>query len=344
VSDRLRWPSVILAILIFSLACGGSQAGNGATTQTIHTLRISWPFPSGHTADLGIRYFITQIQDNKAANLTITSYPAAQLYDDTTTVPAVVNGTVDVGLNSAGRLTQFAGAADVFDIPFEFKDTPSVDKALRSGVTDELNSVLDKHGIHIIGWLFAGPIDTIGTRGKQVKVIGDLKGQKFRTYSTISTDWIQSLGASSQVVASTEVYLDLQTGTLDGVFSNVPNGVLAYKWYEVLKYLTIVPGAATTVFPIEINMKTWTALTVAQRAALEQAAIAAENYDLGVVQQVVAAWPATLKRLAPSVQVYTIPDSELPNWKSTSQNVMTAYLNESGDLGKKVLATIQASQ
>ena len=70
---------------------------------------------------------------------------------------------------------------------------------------------------------------------KPVKSIEDCKGLKIRSPGGHQTHYIKSLGAEPVFMPLGDVYLALETGTIDGLVT-CPPLVLAFKLYEVAKY------------------------------------------------------------------------------------------------------------
>ena len=98
------WTTLSALLLVFA-GSGGATAQEApyAQQQTVTTLRVAWAYPPGHVADLAMKYWIDQVEKNKAANLKVISYPNAQLYDDAL-APA------GIGINQFSILATLAGA------------------------------------------------------------------------------------------------------------------------------------------------------------------------------------------------------------------------------------------
>ena len=70
---------------------------------------------------------------------------------------------------------------------------------------------------------------------KPVKSLDDLKGLKIRSPGGMQTMYIKALGAEPVFMPLGDVYLAMETGTIDGLVT-CPPLVLAFKLYEVAKY------------------------------------------------------------------------------------------------------------
>jgi len=90
---------------------------------------------------------------------------------------------------------------------------------------------------------------------KPVKTIEDCKGLKIRTPGGHQTHYIKSLGAEPVFMPLGDVYLALETGTIDGLVT-CPPLVLAFKLYEVAKYGVVATFGCVSEGVI-MNQKSW---------------------------------------------------------------------------------------
>jgi len=90
---------------------------------------------------------------------------------------------------------------------------------------------------------------------KPVRSVEDCKGLKIRAPGGHQTNYIKSLGAEPVFMPLGDVYLALETGTIDGLVT-CPPLVLAYKLYEVAKHCVIATFGCVSEGVI-VNQKTW---------------------------------------------------------------------------------------
>ena len=121
--------------------------------------------------------------------------------------------------------------------------------------------------------------------------------------------------------------------------------MLPYKLYEVTKYYTVIPNATLTMWALEINTKTWHALTKAQQDAINRATLATHKFQFAEITKQLAAGPATLKAAAPQFGCQsTVAAGDLANWEKAAHVVREAFAKDVGPTGDRVLAEIDASQ
>lgn len=90
---------------------------------------------------------------------------------------------------------------------------------------------------------------------KPVKTVDDCKGLKIRTPGGHQTNYIKALGAEPVFMPLGDVYLSLETGTIDGLVT-CPPLVLAFKLHEVAKYGVVATFGCVSEGVI-MNQKSW---------------------------------------------------------------------------------------
>ncbi|MCB2185345.1 MAG: TRAP transporter substrate-binding protein [Deltaproteobacteria bacterium] len=90
---------------------------------------------------------------------------------------------------------------------------------------------------------------------KPVHSMADLKGMKIRSPGGLQTNYIKALGAEPVFMPLGEVYMAMETGTIDGIVTCSPL-VLAFKLYEVAKYGVVATFGCVTE-GVVMNQKSW---------------------------------------------------------------------------------------
>jgi len=113
---------------------------------------------------------------------------------------------------------------------------------------------------------------------RNVRTPADLKGLKLRMPG--SKEWLflgQALGGEPTPLAFNEVYLALQTGTIDGQDNPLPTNEKA-KFYEVTKQIVMTDHMIDTVF-IAVSNILWDKLNPTQKEKMREAARAASEFN-----------------------------------------------------------------
>ncbi len=102
---------------------------------------------------------------------------------------------------------------------------------------------------------------------KPVSKMSDLKGMKLRSPGGHQTNYIKSLGAEPVFMPLGDVYLAVETGTVDGIVT-CPPLILAYKLYEVVKNATVLTFGCVSEGTV-MNMNTWNRLPEDQKKVID---------------------------------------------------------------------------
>jgi len=102
---------------------------------------------------------------------------------------------------------------------------------------------------------------------KPVSKMADLKGMKLRSPGGHQTNYIKSLGAEPVFMPLGDVYLAMETGTVDGIVT-CPPLILAFKLHEVAKHATVLTFGCVSEGTV-MNMNTWNKLTADQKKIVD---------------------------------------------------------------------------
>jgi TRAP-type C4-dicarboxylate transport system substrate-binding protein len=131
-----------------------------------------------------------------------------------------------------------------------------------------------KANIIILGTLLYTPNNVVVST-KPITRIEDFQGKKMRGWGKPLTLILQAWGGAGVVMSSGDVYMAMDRGTIDGVFSGMTSA-LSRKWYEVAKHVSIIRGFLPSPFNLGVNLDTWKKLHPDQKRAMIRAAHTAE--------------------------------------------------------------------
>ena len=147
---------------------------------------------------------------------------------------------------------------------------------------------IPEYGLLTAGYLFQSPDHYracyLGTRqvnlrtARDVQTPADLAGIKLRMPS--SDAWLflgQALGANPTPLPFGEVYLGLQSGTIDAQDNPLPS-VEAAKFYEVTQQIVMTSHLVDGI-NVAVNNETWDQLTDEEKAAMTEAAVASCDWN-----------------------------------------------------------------
>ena len=316
------------AMALTVAGCGG---GDKKAEEKV-TLKMATALPSSHPLVKAMDVLKDKANEKSNGSVTIKIYPAGQLYNDKNMHDAIISGGIDMGLNTVGRWATIVPAMDIFDVPFIFPSYEKVDKAIDSGLGEKLGNELMKKGVRPLIWADYGFVQYANNK-KLVKTPADFDGLKIRGYSKYSAETIKAMGASSVTMGSSEVYMGIQRGTIDGQTSGT-TAMRDRKMYEVHKYLTLTNHASPE-FIVAINEKSYSKLNANQKKALDAAAI--EVRDMIRANAKAEDLKALADLKAKGMEVYEVPENELQAWRDATKPVWDLFIKENGKFGQELI-------
>ena len=316
------------AMALTVAGCGG---GDKKADQKV-TLKMATALPSSHPLVKAMDTLKAKANEKSKGSVTIQIYPAGQLYNDKNMNDAIISGGIDMGLNTVGRWATIVPAMDIFDVPFIFPSYEKVDKAIDSGLGEKLGAELLRKGVRPLIWADYGFVQYANNK-KLVKTPADFDGLKIRGYSKYSAETIKAMGASSVTMGSSEVYMGIQRGTIDGQTSGT-TAMRDRKMYEVHKYLTVTNHASPE-FIVAINEKSYSKLNADQKKALDAAAL--EVRDMIRANAKAEDLKALADLKAKGMEVYEVPENELQAWRDATKPVWDLFIKENGKFGQELI-------
>ncbi len=93
--------------------------------------------------------------------------------------------------------------------------------ALLGGALIAIAYLFQKKSVKTVFWMDYGYIQFFNNKRPLTKP-DDFKGLKMRTFSKGDADTLRALGAAPTVMSSSEMYMALQRGTVDGATTGMP--------------------------------------------------------------------------------------------------------------------------
>lgn len=140
------------------------------------------------------------------------------------------------------------------------------------------SEISQKFGFHTLGEAYLGTRELDLRFTRPIMTPADLAGVKLRMPPAPA--WIflgKALGANPTPLAFSELYLGLQTGTIDGQDNPLPTDKAA-KFYEVTKQIVMTNHLVDGII-IMTNNQTWNSLNPEQQKVMQEAALQLIKYN-----------------------------------------------------------------
>ncbi|MCS7102071.1 MAG: TRAP transporter substrate-binding protein [Burkholderiaceae bacterium] len=317
-----------------SIAAALTLAAATATAQTKLTL--------GHGAAIGnprheaAVAFANAVKQKSGGKLEVQVAPAAQLGDDAAMITALRSGTLDMSVNSQGATSAVVPEYAAFGMPFLFSTPAQAFRLLDGPLGKELAEKSAQKGLIVLGYWDNG-IRHLSNSKKPVLSPADLKGLKIRTPpDPVTIDIMGALGAETQQIKFSELYVALQQGVVDGQENPLAN-IDASKLYEVQKFISLT-GHKFEMNPFLMSKRTWDRLSEAERKIIQEAAAEATALQRRLMQEADARLVGELK--GKGVRIDSVDQGQ---FQKATQSVIVKWSNGPiGDYVKKVVAAAQA--
>ncbi|WP_280564435.1 TRAP transporter substrate-binding protein [Chromohalobacter sp. 48-RD10] len=256
-----------VALTLGMTLAGGAQAvdlrfGHGGTEDTAY--------------QLGAERFKELVEDKTDGDVSVTILGNSVLGHETEMFEQQMAGALDMSIINPGLITDFSQTANVFSIPFMYRDEAHWRHVLDGEVgRDIADRIEDDTGVKVLAFFGGGKRQIVSTR--PLESLDDLKGMKLRTNPTepLIAAW-KALGTEPTVMAWKEIYTGLQLGAIDGLLNEA-------EWIERMRFHEVAPHIGLsehdiTVRLLTLSQMTWERLDDSQRDAVMAAAKESASY------------------------------------------------------------------
>ena len=323
---RFKW-------LAITLATGALCAAQAVMAQTPIKLTLAHAVAPTNPRAIAALKFADLVKDKSSGRITIQVAGAAMLGDDLTMLSALRTGTLDMSMNSQGPVSTVLPELSALGLPYVFSTQQKAWELLDGPIGDELAKKLEPKNLILLSWMDNG-IRQITNNKRPITKPDDLKGIKLRTPPDPSTvDMFQAMGASTQQINFSELYIAIQTGVVDGQENPLAN-IHAGKLHEVQKFISITNHKYEST-PFIMSSITWGKLSADDRKLIKEAAKEATKLQRDLMAEADVKLMAEYKAM-PSLQI-NFPDQAA--FKAATLKVWDAWEQKPfGDFVKKLRA------
>lgn len=294
---RLTLLSVLLASMLLLLAaCGGGEetanTNEGSSSSTEGEV-VKWKM--GHLSDENHIWhktalqFAEDVKEKTNGQIEITIYPNNSLGGETDTINAIQAGTADMVI-SGETLQNWAPKAALMAVPYAFRDLDHVKSVVEGELGKEIEAEInEKAQLTPLYYHTRAPRNL--TSSKPITSIADLEGFTMRVPNVpLFLDAWSAAGAKPQVMDFNEVFTGIQQGVIEGQ-ENPVDLIQSGGLYEIQDYVNRTEHVYSWIYVL-VGNKQWESITEEQRAAVLEAAQAAQEYgeqlyneEIGSIEQ-----------------------------------------------------------
>ena len=274
-SAQFRRPLLILGALALALPL----LGQPALGQEQKTIRISTPSVPEEWNALMLDMFKVWLEKSAPGQFDVEIHLNATLFAQGTEIAAMQRGNLEVGLISAQDISRQLPEWSIFTAGYLLRDVPHQKAVFYGPIGEELfRKVADEMDLEILAVSYLGTRQLNLREQLEVATPEDLAGVNLRMPGSDTWQFLgQALGANPTPMAFNEVYLGLQTGTIDGQDNPLPT-VRAAKFYEVTEQIVLTSHLVDSLF-FAIAKPFYDGLTPGQQIRVRSAARAATMFN-----------------------------------------------------------------
>ncbi len=281
--------------------------------------------------------FAELLEEKSGGEITLKMFHSGTLGTQPDAIEQVRIGGLEIGNFNLGPIGPVAPEANVVSLPFIFKDTAHMYRALDGEAGDMISDGMAKQGLVALAWYDAGARSFYNSQ-KPITKPEDVAGMKVRVMSNdLYSGMISALGGNPSPMAFAEVYQSLKTGVVDGAENNWPSyestGHFEVAGYYSLSQHLIIPECVC------INASVWDGLSDEQKTLVKDAA--RESADMQRELWAERSKASQEKVMQAGVEFNDIADKAA--FQSAMQPVYDTYLSANPDL-KPLVELIQSSQ
>ncbi len=326
---KIIWLFCALAVLSIPLLWSGPAQAEGGSK--LHLKFSTWHPPASREVTTVWIPMLEELKKRSDGRITYTMYAGGALGKGPEHFDIVKKGLSDMGYFTATWTPGRFPLTDVLSL------AAWVDgKDLATSIGNKMGqTVLEKEFPDVKILELNGCIQAFLWTTKPVKTLADLKGLKIRSPGGMQTSYIKALGAEPVFMPLGDVYMAMDTGTIDGLVT-CPPLILAFKLNEVAKYAVKATFGCVSE-GVVMNKKTWDKTPPDLQKIIMDVVGNPFATTHGLDKKTYAQMMDDLK--AKGVNIYELPESEQVAWFKKFQDSTRQWASE---LEKKGLPAKEA--
>jgi tripartite ATP-independent transporter DctP family solute receptor len=247
--------------------------------------RISTPGSPEEWQSKALEVFKKELDAAAPGQFDVQIHYNGTLFAQGTEIEAMQRGNLEVGMVSPQDIATQIPEYSIFTTGYLMRDPKHLDAVYDGDIGKEYDARVEKDvQIHIVRSQYLGTRHVILRKEREVKTPADMAGVKLRMPGSETWQFLgKALGANPTPMAFEEVYLAMQTGTVDGLENPLPDAEAA-KFYEVSKQVVLTGHMVSNTF-FAVAKTYWDGLSADQKAAIEAAEAKAKAFnDEGVLK------------------------------------------------------------
>lgn len=306
------------------------------TSSFSQTLKYAGTLPIKHHLTESQKLFADKVNEKTNGKLKIEIFPSGQLYKAHEIPSAVATGSVDIGFNLTTVWTKDL-ISEINDVPFLMVNANQVARAWdrNEKLFKYYSKIMENRQMKTLGVILFGSFFDISSNKKIVNP-EDFNGKKIRTASAISSETIRALGGSPVTMDPAEMYLGLQSGTIDAAITGITS-IDQRKLWENSKHVTVA-GSAFGVFAVNMNLQTFNKLSKDNQNALMEAAAEVQQWS---IERSIKEDSQSEDFLKTKVELIKLNTDQKQRWINKLETVKNNWISKANTEEKNIINWVQ---
>lgn len=301
-------------------------------------LKLGSVAPSGSPWGKWATGVAAKIEEISGGELKIELLLDAQAGDEQTVLRQTAKGRLDIAFVSNVPMTLLSEELALPSAAYLFDSPEQGTCVTYEHMSDVLGDIMQGAGVVPLTWMEVGHYVLFSKTPLATPT--DLSGMKLRIAPSIADAALaEALGASAIPMGTSDTIPALQTGTVDAAWFPTLFGI-GIGTHKVAPHVTVT-NHARLIGTVAVSGRTWAKLSDQEKQWLGVFTAAGPKLTQGIL----GAEPALLGKLeAAGVPVKHLSDDELNAWKTASEGVLEAIIEQAGGTSQQIADNIMAAK
>lgn len=265
-----------MAVMAFSLI----SCSDKTTEENVKTLYLAESYPDDHIITKTDYEFARLVEEYSGGTLKVEVQSNGKIGTDNEVKKKIYDGSLDFARISIAAVADETYLPGIVEIPFLFKNSSHMFRALELHILPMLDSALYNYNAKVLSFYNCGARNIYTTN--KITSVDDLQNLKINTYavSNISSNFMTLLNVSpvsSKTDDLKKVYTDLETNATDGAENTLTNYYTSGHYNIAKNVLKVNYKYIPDIFIVSRSI--YEGLTEQQREAIKSAATKANIYE-----------------------------------------------------------------
>lgn len=326
---------LLVGVMLFVVGCSNNSTDvdssdeGSKVKQGEFKIKVGLVTPEQDIATRSMRHFEEKVESLSKGRVDVELFPGGALGGSADIFNGVQDGTIEMCVNIYPPFAQFSDAFLLYNLPYLFSSKEVAFEFLDSDIAKNIAKSIEEKGFKQLA-IFDGGYRNISNNQGPVKHPDDLKGLKIRTLNNpVQLDYFKAYGANPTPLPYGDIYVGLQTKTIDGQENSFSN-IASMKFNEVQKYVTDTKHAFDPV-GMFINTSIFDSYPDDVKKIIEEAALSTQEFNRELAVELEN---KSIEKIKETTEITYLTDEERQVFIDMA---MPTYKNFEDKIGKELL-------